>query len=152
MPAAKCRTFWFPRGPKLSHSSSKAWVRSSTRLIACLSFTLALPSFPARTSGDSGSERADISRRLEQARALEEKGLQKEARELYESLLPELRANHDDAGLAAALLALSVSDSDPGEHPLAMAYAREAAELFRESRDRQEEAPPAHRLRAEDRY
>src|SRR5260370_28489961 len=105
MPAAKCATFWFPRGPKLSHSSPKAWARSPTRLIACLSFTLALPSFPAQTPGDSGSERADISRRLEQARAVEEKGLQKEARELYESLLPELRANHDDAGLAGALLA-----------------------------------------------
>src|SRR5260370_38039427 len=100
MPAAKCVPFWFPRGPKLSHSSSKAWVRSSTRLIACLSFTLALPSFPAQTPGDSGSERADISRRLEQARAVEEKGLQKEARELYEALPTELRADHDDAGLA----------------------------------------------------
>src|SRR5216684_81713 len=152
MPAAKCRTFWFPRGPKLSHSSSKAWVRSSTRLIACLSFTLALPSFPARTSGDSGSERADISRRLEQARALEEKGLQKEARELYESLLPELRANHDDAGLAGALLALSVSGSDRGEHALAMAYARESAELFRKSGDRQGEARAVNRLGVEELY
>ncbi len=152
MPAAKCRTFWFPRGPKLSHSSSKAWVRSSTRLIACLSFTLALPSFPARTSGDSGSERADISRRLEQARALEEKGLQKEARELYESLLPELRANHDDAGLAGALLALSVSGSDRGEHALALAYARESAELFRKSGDRQGEARAVNRLGVEELY
>src|ERR1700687_2690202 len=125
MQAAKCATFWYRRGPKLSHSSSKTWIQSSTRLVACLSLTLALPSFPAQTPGDSGSERTDISRRLEQVRALEEKGLQKEARELYESLLPELRANHDDAGLAGALLALSVSGSDRGEHALAMAYARE---------------------------
>src|SRR6266851_4095802 len=102
MPAAKCATFWFPRGPKLSHSSSKAWVRSSTRLIACLSFTLALPSFPAQTPGDSGSERADISRRLEQARAL--------------------------------------------------AYARESAELFRKSGDRQGEAQAVNRLGAQELY
>ncbi len=152
MKEARCATFWCPRGPKLSHTSSKTWIQSSTGLVACLSFTLALPSFPAQISGDSGSERADISRRLEQARALEEKGLQKEARELYESLLAELRANQDDAGLAEALYALGLIASDRGDHVLAIALARESADLFRKLGDHRGEARAVNRLGVEELY
>jgi len=136
----------------LSHTSSKTWIQSSTGLVACLSFTLALPSFPAQISGDSGSDRADISRRLEQARALDEKGLQKEARELYESLLAELRANQDDAGLAEALYALGLIASDRGDHVLAIALARESADLFRKLGDHRGEARAVNRLGVEELY
>lgn len=136
----------------MSYSSAKAWIRSSTKLVACLSFTLALPSFAAQTPGASASGRADISRRLEQASALEAKGLQKEARELYESLIPELRAKQDKAGLARALLALSIIASDRGEHALAIDRAREAADLFAKLADRQGEARAINRLGAGELY
>ncbi|HEX4801875.1 MAG TPA: CHAT domain-containing tetratricopeptide repeat protein, partial [Myxococcaceae bacterium] len=74
---------------------------------------------------------SDASLRLKEARALVDKGLDREARQLYEALLPELRAQRNEIGLAEALNSLSVIARGQGEHQLAIAWAREAADLFR---------------------
>ena len=85
----------------------------------------------AQTSSPAGASPSDASLRLKEARALVEKGLDRQARQLYESLLPELRAQKSEAGLAEALNGLSVIARGQGEYEPAIAWAREAADLYR---------------------
>jgi len=85
----------------------------------------------AQTSAPAAAAQSDASFRLKEARALAEKGLDREARQLYEALLPELRAQKNEAGLAEALNRLSVIARGQGEYEAAIAWARESADLFR---------------------
>jgi CHAT domain-containing protein/tetratricopeptide (TPR) repeat protein len=119
--------------------------RRGGQMLASLSGSLlcalVLSSFcSAQTPSSAGTDPSDVLRRLKEARALEEKGLDRERRKLYESLLPELRAQKNEAGLAEALNALSVIASRQSEHELASAWARESADLYRRLADHKGEA------------
>src|SRR6266852_4546457 len=94
-------------------------------LAGCLLCALILSSIcSAQTSSSVGMDRSDALSRLKEARALREKGLDREGRRLYESLLPELRRQNNEAGLAEALNALSAIANGQGEYELAIGWAR----------------------------
>jgi CHAT domain-containing protein/tetratricopeptide (TPR) repeat protein len=94
----------------------------------------------------SPADRAQTQRRLEQARALQEKGLEGQARKLYESLLPELRSQNNKPELARVLNDLSLIASASGDNELAIARARESAGLFRQLSDQGGEARAVNNL------
>jgi len=73
----------------------------------------------------------ELAQRLEQARALQAKGSSREARKLYEALLPALAAEKRRGELAVALTALTEIASAQGDYDFAVAKARESAELYR---------------------
>ncbi len=103
-----------------------------TSLAACLPVALAFPSsFAAPASSDAAPSQSNAPLRLKEARALVDKGLSREGRQVYESLLPELRAQKNEAGLAEVLNALSVIARGQGEYDRAIAWARESADLYR---------------------
>jgi len=116
-------------------------------LAACLVCTLALPFFSSAQSPDSAAaDRSETHRRFEEARALQEKGLYREARKAYESLLPQLRAQKNEPDLATALNKLSLIASEQGDYGLAIAWARESADLFHKMSDRNGEARAINNL------
>ncbi len=101
-------------------------------MASCLLSMLAWPFLcSAQTSSPAAATPSDTALRLKEAQALAEKSLAREARQLYESLLPELRVQKNENGLAEALNALSVIDRGQGEYELAITRAREAADLYR---------------------
>jgi CHAT domain-containing protein/tetratricopeptide (TPR) repeat protein len=101
-------------------------------MASCLLSMLASPlPCSAQSPSPAAATPGGASLRLKEARALVEKGLDREAGQLYEALLPELRAQKNEAGLAEALNALSAAARAKGEYELAIARAREAADLFR---------------------
>jgi CHAT domain-containing protein/Tfp pilus assembly protein PilF len=90
----------------------------------------------------------ETTRRLDQARALQEKGSFREARDLYESLLPTLQAEKRHTELAAALTAIAEMASAQGEYDVAIAKARESIALYRSLGDQNGEARAANNLGA----
>ena len=82
---------------------------------------------------------------LDEARALQERGALREARQAYQALLPELRSS-DPAALATALKALNKIALAQGQYEEAAARAREAAEVHRALGDRRGEAHAIHLL------
>jgi len=92
---------------------------------------LAALAFADQTSSAPGDRAQDIAHRLEQARALQAKGSSREARKLYESLVPILEAEKRQAELADALIALAELASGQGEYDVAIARARQAAAIYR---------------------
>ena len=110
-------------------------------MASCLLSMLASPlPCSAQSPSPAAATPGDASVRLKEARALAEKGLDREARQVYESLLPELRAQKNETGLAEALNQLSVIARGQGEYELAIAQAREATDLFRKLGNFKEEA------------
>ncbi len=100
----------------------------------------------AQTPSTAGADRAQTRRRLEQARALQEKGFDREARKLYESLLPELRSQKNESGLAESLNSLSAIASRSGDYELAIAWAGESAGRFRKLSNQEGEARAVNNL------
>ena len=92
------------------------------------------------------SESVDRARRLEKARALQEKGSFREAQKLYEALLPELEAERNDPELGSALNALSQIASALGAYDTAVAQAQQAAEVFRRLGDKKGEGRAVNNL------
>jgi CHAT domain-containing protein len=87
------------------------------------SLCLAQPAQPA------GGAQDRIQQRFSEARALQQKGSLREAQKLYESLLPDLRAQKADLG--STLIALTQIASALGDYDLALARGQEAAEVYR---------------------
>ncbi len=83
---------------------------------------------------------AQTGRRLKQAQALLGKGSFEQAREIYRSLVPELRASQDQGNLARALNALSSIGSSLGDYGGAIQSGGEAAEIYRKLGDKTGEA------------
>jgi tetratricopeptide (TPR) repeat protein len=74
---------------------------------------------------------APVSKVLDEAWALQERGALREAQKAYEALLPGLRSS-DRAALGEALIELSRIASAQGQYDSASAKAREAADVHRE--------------------
>ncbi len=100
-------------------------------------FIALLPSlcFVQAASVGQVSAAEPLQQRLGEARALQQKGSLREAQKAYESLLRELEANGDRAGLATALSSLSQIASAQGEYDRAIEKARRANDLYRELGD-----------------
>jgi CHAT domain-containing protein/Tfp pilus assembly protein PilF len=103
-------------------------------------YALALPSFCFAQTPPAVANGGDTQARLKEAIALEEKGADQAARKAYESLLPHLRAENDQKGLALALNELSRIGSRLGEYGLAIVWARESADVSRKLANRDGEA------------
>jgi CHAT domain-containing protein/Tfp pilus assembly protein PilF len=82
----------------------------------------------------------EVPQRLEEARASHAKGSLREARSIYESLLPALRNEQRNLELAAALTALAEIASAQGEYDVAVARASEAAAVYHNLGDKRGEA------------
>ena len=107
---------------------------------SALLYALALPSFCIAQTPPAVADGGDTQARLEKARALQAKGMDRAARKAYESLLPHLRAENNQKGLALALNELSRIGSKQGEYGLAIAWARESADVYQRLADRDGEA------------
>jgi len=88
----------------------------------------------------SPTKKDSTSRRFTEARALQEKGSLQEARKLYESLLPDLLVENNNADLARALNELSVIASAQGHYDTAIAKARESADIYHKLGEKKREA------------
>ena len=109
-------------------------------------FALGLPSLCIAQTPPVVAAGGVTQARLEEAIALEEKGEDRAARKAYESLLPNLRMENNQKGLAVALNDLSLIASRQGEYGLAIAWARESVDLFRKLGDRTAEARAVNNL------
>ena len=82
----------------------------------------------------------EVPQRLEEARALQAKGAAREARNIYEYLVPVLRTEQRNSELAAALTGLGEIASAQGEYDVAVARAGEAAAVYHNLGDKRGEA------------
>ncbi len=82
----------------------------------------------------------EVPQRLEEARALQAKGSSREARNIYESLVPVLRTEQRNPELAAVLTALGEIAPAQGEYDVAIARASEAAAIYHNLGDQRGEA------------
>src|SRR5215469_6380013 len=103
-------------------------------------FALALPAFCIAQTPPPVADGGVTQAGLEEARALHAKGMDRAARSAYESLLPHLRAENNQNGLALVLNELSRIGSRQGEYGLAIAWARESADVSRKLANRDGEA------------
>jgi tetratricopeptide (TPR) repeat protein len=78
---------------------------------------------------------ASVQDRLGEARALHQKGSAAEARAVFESLLPELRKQPDQADLALALKSLGEIALREGDYQRAADLSRQAADAYRAAGD-----------------
>jgi CHAT domain-containing protein/Tfp pilus assembly protein PilF len=90
----------------------------------------------ALASSSPTGDQSELQRRLQEARALAEKGSNQEARKIYDSLLPALRQQGDSADLATALNALSSIANAQGDYAYAIQAGQESAAVFRRLGDK----------------
>src|SRR5215469_9923322 len=109
-------------------------------------FALALPSICIAQKPAPVANVGDTQARLEKAITLEDKGDDRAARKAYESLLPNLRTEKNQNGLARALNGLSLIASRQGDYERAIAWARESADVYRKLADRNGEAMAVNNL------
>src|SRR5258708_1250139 len=111
-------------------------------VLSCLFFT---PNFAgllafAAPPTSSQAKTDEVPQRLEEARALQAKGSSREARNIYESLVPVLRTEQRNPELAAVLTALGEIAPAQGEYDVAIARASEAAAIYHNLGDQRGEA------------
>ena len=100
-------------------------------LLACLTWC------PEKAGPQS---RDDIKVQIANATALREKGVFREARSIYESILPALRAQGSSSDLGEALIGLGQIANAEGRYETAVALAHESAGVFHELGDKNGEA------------
>lgn len=89
-------------------------------LLACLNFSRA----------EAWQSREDIKSQVLKAKTLREKGAFQEAHRIYQSLLPELRAQGPSTELGDALIGLGQIANAEGHYQDAIALAQESAQVF----------------------
>lgn len=127
----------------LARPAPPKWSTRSAARVAALCCLFAAPHLAAAfgfATDQTSSPPGDIAQRLEQARALQAKGGSREARKLYELLIPALEAEKRQPELSEALVALSELASAQGEYDAAIGRARQAAAIYHSLGDKRGEA------------
>jgi tetratricopeptide (TPR) repeat protein len=112
-------------------------VPMTLRVFSGLFFLLCVLSLSAQSSA---APQDDVVQKFDQAKELQKKGKDEEARKVYESLLPALRARQPSKLLASTLEQLSSIETAAGNYEAGAGWAQAAADVYHKLGDVEGEA------------